>query len=65
MSENHVYYGLSAEQRGKKDRLAEKGGELSVVMLGLRCLRDPGGEDRLCRFWMLGCSFWLELGTFG
>lgn len=65
MSKNHVYYGLSAKQRGRKDRLAEKDGELSVVMLGLRCLRDPGSEDRLYRFWMLGCSFWLELGTFG
>lgn len=53
------------QSRGGERTGLQRDGEWSVVMLGLRCVRDPGGEDRLCRFWMLGCSFWLELGTFG
>lgn len=45
MSKNNIHYGLSAEQRGRRNRFGEKDYEYRVVMFRLRCLREPGSVD--------------------
>lgn len=45
---------MNCQQRERRNGFGEKDCEFSVVMFTLRCLRTPGSEDRLCRFWMWG-----------
>ena len=56
MSKNCIRYGLSAEQRGRRNRSGEEKCELSVAVFRLRCLRDSESEDRLCGSWFWGAE---------